>query len=81
MEKKRKSKTQWLVIAGYLLTGIACGLLIVIYLEHLYQAGAPKQTRLLHLLLLVLCMYAALLIQIVIHEAGHLSTKLFPFET
>lgn len=71
-KKKRKPKTQWLLMLGYLLIGAACGVLIMTCLDRLYQDGASGRTLAIHLILLILCMYGAMIIQIVIHEAGHL---------
>lgn len=67
-KQNKHSKTQWLIILGYLLIGAACGVLILAYLDH-HRGGAAT---LLRMLLLFLCMYGAMLIQIIIHEAGHL---------
>ena len=71
-KQKKRSQTQWLVILGYMLIGAACGLLIMDYADHLRSAGVSGKTRLVCLILQFLCMYGAMLIQIVIHEAGHL---------
>ncbi len=60
------------MILCYMLIGAACGLLIMLHLEQLSDAGVSAGSRILHLVLLFLCMYGALLVQIIIHEAGHL---------
>ena len=67
-KRNKQSKTQWLIILGYLLIGAVCGVLILAYLDH-HRGGAAT---LLRMLLLFLFMYGAMLIQIIIHEAGHL---------
>ena len=67
-KQNKQSKTQWLIILGYLLIGAVCGVLILAYLDH-HRGGAAT---LLRMLLLFLFMYGAMLIQIIIHEAGHL---------
>ena len=73
-EKKRHSRAggQWFVMLGYLLVGIISGVLIMNCLERYIDAGASAKAALLRFVLLFLCMYAAMVLQIVIHEAGHL---------
>ena len=71
-KQKKQSRTPWLILSGYMLIGAVCGVLIMVYLDHLRSMGVPGKDRILRLLLLFLCMYGAMLIQIVIHEAGHL---------
>ena len=76
-KKKKRQATQWVVMIGYMLIGAACGLLMIMYLEHLSAAGAAKTVRVLHFALMFLCMYGALLVQLIIHEAGHLAFGLY----
>ena len=71
-KQKKNSKQPWPVLIGYALIGAACGILIMSYLERLAGGGASKAGRILQAAFLFLCMYASMLIQIVIHEAGHL---------
>ncbi len=69
--KPKKSRAQIAGIVLYMLTGAACGILIVIYMEKLEAAGMQFSSLLLFILMF-LSVYAAMLIQTVIHEAGHL---------
>ena len=69
--KSKKSGGQFLGIVLYMLVGAACGILILSYMENLPTAEMPAGGLLLFIPLL-LSVYAALLLQIVIHEAGHL---------
>ena len=55
-----------------MLIGAACGVLILQYLDHFSDGGAALGTLVLLFGLLLLSVYAAMLLQIVIHEAGHL---------
>ena len=70
--KKRKSNGQWISILLYLLIGAACGILMVMYLERPDQAEKGFSSNILSFVLMFLGMYAAMLIQIILHEAGHL---------
>ncbi len=58
------------MILGYMLIGALCGLLIMGYAER--GGGTAAAGRIVQVILLFLCMYAAVLLQLVIHEAGHL---------
>ncbi|MBR3357268.1 MAG: M50 family metallopeptidase [Solobacterium sp.] len=69
--KAKKQQTQVLGIVLYMLIGAACGILIISYMEKLAEAGLPA-IRLLMFIPLMLSIYAAFLLQTVIHEAGHL---------
>ena len=60
------------MILSYVLIGAACGILIMIYLDHLHSEGISRSSRVVQMILLFLCMYGAMMIQIIIHEAGHL---------
>ena len=73
-EKKTHAKNsrQWPVILLYALTGAAGGLVIVHYLDTVVAGGPLTVRHLLLFLLLFALLYAAMLLQIVIHEAGHL---------
>ena len=71
-KRKKKSGKQWLIILGYALLGAACGLLMMLHISHLREMGASKTERLIHLFALFLGMYVVIMIQIIVHEAGHL---------
>ena len=74
MDKKKKKITwqQYIGMAFYMLIGAACGFLMVMYVDQSTGAGKPLHEGLLALAGLFLGMYAAMFIQLVIHEAGHL---------
>ena len=74
MGKKKKKITwqQYIGMAFYMLIGAACGFLMVMYVDQSTGAGKPLHEGLLALAGLFLGMYAAMFIQLVIHEAGHL---------
>ena len=71
-KRKKKSGTQWLIILGYALLGAACGLLMMLHISHLREMSASKTERLIHLFALFLGMYVVIMVQIIVHEAGHL---------
>lgn len=75
MEKKRKRKgtgAQLLSIVVYLLIGAASGLLIVRFIDHFTGPDVTIGQEVLLFAMLMLSVYAAMLLQIIIHEGGHL---------
>ena len=70
--KQKQPAGQWVGILIYLLIGAACGFLIMMFLEEAESAGMPLSALLLSMALLFVAMYAAMALQIAIHEAGHL---------
>ena len=68
----KKRNYRWLGVLVYLLIGAACGVLIMEYWDHAEEAGMPFIGQILSVVLLIAGMYAALVLQIIIHEAGHL---------
>lgn len=71
-EKNRSRKSQyWIVMVLYIVIGGICGFCIADYLEHA-AAGLSLGERLFCLAVFVVGIYIALLLQTVIHEAGHL---------
>ena len=71
-KRKQPVKGQWISILLYMLIGAACGVLMMMCLERAKNDGLDKAGLVLSFVLLFIVMYAALLIQIVLHEAGHL---------
>ena len=71
-EKRAKNKGQWISIVIFLLIGAACGVLVLMYLDFPGQQGKTHLANFVSFLLLLIGMYAAMLIQIILHEAGHL---------
>ena len=75
MEKKGKKKgtgAQLLSILIYLLIGAASGILIVRYIDHFTGPDVTMGQEILLFAALMLSVYAAMLVQIIIHEGGHL---------
>ncbi len=68
----KKRNYRWLGVLVYLLIGAACGVLIMEYWDRAEEAGMPFIGQILSVVLLIAGMYAALVLQIIIHEAGHL---------
>ena len=75
MDKKKKRRgngAQLLSIVIYLLIGAASGLLIVRFIDHFTGPDVTIGQEILIFALLMLSVYAAMLLQIIIHEGGHL---------
>ncbi len=70
-EKKKLDRSYLAMMAVFVLLGAACGILIVSVLDRRDLTGG-RGREWLWLLALLLWMYAAMLVQIVLHEAGHL---------
>ena len=68
----KKRNYRWLGVLVYLLIGAACGVLIMEYWDRAEEAGMPFIGQILSVVLLIIGMYAAIVLQIIIHEAGHL---------
>ena len=73
-KQKKKKKFLWqkyVYMAFCVLLGVACGGLMVTYMN---SSGFEKTFRegILSFFVLILTLYAALFVQIIIHEAGHL---------
>lgn len=74
-EKQQKKKIVWqqyIVMAFFVLIGAVGGFLMVAYIDKGTDAGTPFYKEILSLVGLFLGMYAAILVQMIIHEAGHL---------
>lgn len=72
---KKKKKILWqkyIAMAGFMLIGAVCGILMVRYLEVRSSADQPLWQEILFLLGLLLLMYLAIFVQMILHEAGHL---------
>lgn len=70
--KRKKTNGAWFGILCFALIGAACGALFLLYLDRAEQAGLSRGQRLWAFALMMVCLYGAALIQIIIHEAGHL---------
>ncbi len=75
-KKKKRAEANWLVnwlgVVFFMLIGAGCGFLMMLCLSNLLDIGVSKGKALLYTLLLVMGMYAAIMIQLILHEAGHL---------
>lgn len=74
-QKQKKKKFPWqqgVVFLLYLLLGGACGVLMMRYLDSTHPDGGTFSQLILSILVMCLALYAAMFVQIVIHEAGHL---------
>ncbi len=72
MKAKKKNYGQWISSALYMIIGAVCGVMTMNYFEQLTANGMPLPLRIISGLGLLLTMYLGLIIQIIIHEAGHL---------
>lgn len=70
--QRAKNKGQWTGIVIFMLIGAACGVLIMMYLDRTARSGKGFAESFLPFILLFVGMYAAMFIQIALHEAGHL---------
>ncbi len=70
--KPKQKNRQWLGVLLFVLIGVFCGIVMMMFIDHAEANGASVPVRLLYFLLLLLVMYAVILVQIVIHEGGHL---------
>ena len=57
---------------GFMGIGGCCGILMIRFMDMTVSAGTPTVVELLMLSALFLAMYAGILLQIILHEAGHL---------
>ena len=71
-EKKSGMLRQWAGVLLYMLIGGGCGVIVVRYMGHITGEGQRAGRNLILFLFLIPSVYLAILIQIVIHEAGHM---------
>ena len=71
-EKKKFNWKQWIPMLLFMLVGAGCGILIVQYIDGVAERGTTFGQDMMIFALLLIAMYLCMLIQIVIHEAGHL---------
>ena len=72
--KHKKKKVKWQQYIGmvfFVLMGAACGLLMVMYIDK-FTTKSTIHEEVLSLIGLLLVMYVAILVQMIVHEAGHL---------
>ena len=71
-EKTAKNKGQWIGNVFYMLLGAACGIFDLMYMDTAGQSENGLFSEIIPLALMLIGIYAAMLIQLIIHEAGHL---------
>ena len=71
-ETKKKKIGQILIPVCFVLIGAVCGILFMKYLDRPETAGTSGGGKILTILVALVSMCAALILQIIIHEAGHL---------
>ena len=71
-ETKKKKIGQILIPVCFVLIGAVCGILFMKYLDRPETAGTSGGGKILAILGALVSMCAALILQIIIHEAGHL---------
>ena len=71
-KKKKSNWQQWIAVGFFMLIGACCGILMVKYIEVGDAVGKSLGEQIFSLGILFLGMYVAILVHIVIHEAGHL---------
>ena len=71
-DRNKQSAGQWIGVLLYMLIGAVCGLIYMRYMVHAVDVGMSRIERLLMIVYLFLFIYIGFLIQIIIHESGHL---------
>lgn len=71
-EKKKMQWQQYIAMVFFMLIGGVCGVLMGQYLEQRAATNTTIAEDIFALVCLFISMYASMLIQIIIHEAGHL---------
>ncbi len=71
-ETKKRNIGQILIPAGFVLIGAICGVLFMKFLNKTETAGTLSRGKILTILVALVSMCAVLILQIIIHEAGHL---------
>ena len=69
---KKNTAGQWIGVMIYMITGAACGILMLENLRYFSAAGLPWYAYLLFFIGAALLMYFCMILQIIIHESGHL---------
>ncbi len=72
MKKKNFLWQQYLVIAFFLMLGLACGIVMGAFLKNSSRAGATLDQQIVALFFLFVGMYVSIFLQTIIHEGGHL---------
>ena len=75
MRRGRKKKSQWqqnFSVIIFVLIGIVCGMLMARYMDGVITASSTVRDDVTALIVLFLGMYLSFLLQLVVHEVGHL---------
>lgn len=75
MQKKQKKKSswqQWVAVAFFVVMGVICGVLIAFFINSNETADRTPFEEFCTMLALIFIMYFGILVQMIIHEAGHL---------
>ena len=71
-EQKKSSWQQWIAVVFFMLIGAICGVLIVFYIDSNMTEDKTPFEEIFTMLMLLFIMYFGILVQMIIHEAGHL---------
>ena len=71
--KKKTGWGQYIGMGFFMLTGAACGIIMKVYMDACMQAGRTLGETMPEVALLIVGMYAAIVLQLIVHEAGHLA--------
>lgn len=71
-EKRKASLGQWISVLVFFLIGGVFGIMIVNYAERAHSGGLSGPGLLLSSVSLFACLYIVMLLQVIVHEAGHL---------
>ena len=73
MGKKKTAWGQYIGMGLFMLTGAACGFLMTAHMDECMRKGRTLGETLPKVALLIAGMYAAIVLQLIVHEAGHLA--------
>lgn len=71
--KKKTAWGQYIGLGFFVLIGAACGFIMMAYMDACMHAGRTLGETLPEVALLIAGMYAAIAVQLILHEAGHLA--------
>ena len=69
---KKNSLPQWIILAIYMVAGVAVGILAMEYMDQFFTESNSLLELLIIYVLLIFSAYIALTVQTIIHEGGHL---------
>ncbi len=72
-KKKKRGWQEWIGFGFYVLIGGVCGYFMMQYIDRSASADRTGAEEILSLVGLFVMMYVAILVQLIIHEAGHLA--------